>query len=111
MTVNGFPSVSLEPPLILIGLAKITRCWSAFGDGERFAGPQEHKFKNRGYETWDRGSPILLGCLVNRERTRVASHEAGDRVIVAGHVDRLENAENGRPLLYYRSAYGRVEDV
>lgn len=47
VTVNGFASVSLDPPLFLIGLAKITGCLSAFGGGGRFAGPQENNFKNR----------------------------------------------------------------
>ena len=48
VTVNGFVSVSLHPPLILFGLAKITGCFSAFGGGGRFAGPWVLKFKNRG---------------------------------------------------------------
>ena len=98
VTVNGFASVFRHPPLILICLAKITGCSIAFRDGERFAGPREHKFKNRGYEPWDSGVPILLGSLVNLECTRVAVP-----------VERLENAENGRPLLSRRNAHGRVE--
>ncbi len=98
VTVNGFPPVFWDPPLILICLAKITGCLRGFSDGERFAAPQEHKFKNREYETGDSGVPILLGSLVNLECTRVAVP-----------VERLENAENGRPLLSHRNAHGRVE--
>ena len=111
VTLNGFAPVYLDPPLILNCLAIITGGLSAFGGGERFAGPREHKFKNRGYQTGNSGYPILPGCLVNPECTRVAVHEAGDRVIVVGHVDRLEKSENGRPLLSTRSAFGRVEDA
>ena len=127
VTVNAFASVSLEPPLILICLADTTGCLSAFREGERFAvnilsegqqrlseefaGPQEHKFRDLAYETWDSGCPILPGCLANLECTRMSVHRGGDHIIVIGRVDRIEHTDGGRPLLYYRSAYGRVEDA
>lgn len=126
VTVNAFASVSLDPPLVLICLADVTGCLEAFCEGDRFAvniledsqralsesfaGPQEHKFKTQPYETWDSGCPILPGCLVNLECTRVNVMEGGDHVIVLGRVDRIEMAEGGRPLLFFRSAYGRLED-
>lgn len=125
VTVNAFSSVSLDPPLVLICLARTTGCLGAFSKGERFAvnilsedqerlsvefaGPQEHKFKNRAYDTWDSGCPILPGCLANLECTRIDVHEAGDHFIVVGRVDRIEQTDGGRPLLFYRSAYGRVD--
>ncbi len=127
VTVNAFASVSLDPPLILICLANTTGCLEAFCQGERFAvnvlgedqrdlseefaGPQEHKFKNRPFETWDSGCPILPGGLANMECTRVNVMEGGDHVIVLGRVERIEHAESGRPLLFYRSAYGRLGDA
>ena len=100
VTLNGLPSVFPDPPPILICLAKITGCLNAFSGAERFAGPQESTFKNRGFETRDSGDPILLGCLVNLERLRVAVHAEG-----------LEIGANGRPPLSSRSAWGRVEDA
>ncbi len=100
VTLNGLPSVFTDPPPILNCLAKITGCLSTFSGGERFAGTQEPKFKNRGFETWDSGDPILLGCLMNLECPRVDVH-----------IERLEIGENGRPPLSSRSAYGRVEDA
>ena len=127
VTVNAFASVSLRPPLILICLARTTGCLSAFSTGARFAvnilgedqeplskafaGPQEHKFRNRAFDTWDSGCPILPGCLANLECTRTDSHSAGDHVIVIGRVDRIETAAVARPLLFYRSAYGRLGDA
>ncbi|MDA0306048.1 MAG: flavin reductase family protein [Proteobacteria bacterium] len=127
VTVNAFASVSLDPPLVLICLANTTGCLDAFCEGERFcvnilsesqqalseefAGPQEHKFRNREFVTWDSGCPVLPGCLANMECTRTAIHEGGDHFIVIGHVDRIEHAEDGRPLLYYQSGYGRTGDA
>ncbi len=127
VTVNSFASVSLEPPLILICLAGTTGCLSAFSTGTRFAvnilgddqealskafaGPREHRFNNRAFETWDSGCPILPGCLANLECTRTDVHTAGDHLIVIGRVDRIETAARGGPLLFYRSAYGRIDDA
>ncbi len=127
VTVNAFASVSLDPPIILICLDNNTGCLKAFCESERFAvnilsenqqnlsedfaGPQEHKFKDRAFETWDSGCPILPGCLSNLECTRLNAFEAGDHLIVLGRVDRIEHADGGRPLLFYKSAYGRIGDA
>ncbi|HEX9701995.1 MAG TPA: flavin reductase family protein [Rhodospirillales bacterium] len=127
VTVNAFCSVSLEPPLILICLAKTTGCLLAISTGDRFAvnvlsenqedlsiefaGPREHRFKNRAYDVSDGGCPILPGCLANLECTRTEVHEAGDHVIVVGRVERVVHATDGKPLLFYRSAYGRIDDA
>ena len=127
VTVNSFASVSLDPPIILICLDNNTGCLKAFGEGERFAGnilsenqqdlseefagPQEHKFKDRAFETWDSGCPILHGCLTNLECTRLNAFEGGDHLIVLGRVDRIEHADGRRPLLFYQSAYGRIGDA
>lgn len=127
VTVNSFASVSLDPPIILICLDNNTGCLKAFCEGERFAvnilsenqqdlseefaGPQEHNFKDRAFETWDSGCPILHGCLTNLECTRLNAFEGGDHLIVLGRVDRIEHADGRRPLLFYQSAYGRIGDA
>jgi len=126
VTVNAFSSVSLDPPLILICLANETGSLEAFTKGhgfcvnileqsqqglsDSFAGPQEHKFKNQSFETWNNGCPILPDCLVNLECTRVNVIEGGDHVIVIGHVERIEQTESGKPLMYFSSAYDRLGD-
>jgi len=127
ITVNAFTSVSLEPPLVLVCLGNNTGCLEAFCEGEHFAinildenqqalskvfaGPQEHKFKDRTYETWDNDCPILSECLVNLECRRVNVFEAGDHVILLGRIEGIEYSNSGRPLLYYQSAYGRLGDA
>lgn len=124
VTVNAFTSVSLDPPLILICLDNATGCLGAFCEGDKFcvnilgedqqalsedfAGPQEHKFKDRTFDTWESGCPILPGCLVNLECTRTETINGGDHFIVLGQVDRIEHASEGRPLLYFQSAYNGV---
>ena len=127
VTVNSFASVSLDPPIILICLDNNTGSLKALCEGERFAvnilsenqqdlseefaSPQEHKFKDRAFETWDSGCPILHGCLTNLECTRLNAFEGGDHLIVLGRVDRIKHTDGRRPLLFYQSAYGRIGDA
>ncbi|MBL6947759.1 MAG: flavin reductase family protein [Rhodospirillales bacterium] len=126
VTANAFTSVSLEPPLVLVCLDNDTGCLGAFTEGthfainildesqrnlsDMFAGPQEHKFKDQSFDTWDSGCPILPGCLANLECRRTEVYEGGDHVILLGRVELIGLADQGRPLLYYRSAYARLGD-
>jgi len=126
LTANAFTSVSLEPPLVLVCLDNNTGCLGAFSSGERFAvnilrenqkalsemfaGPQKYKFRDQTYDTWESNCPILSGCLVNLECFRVNVFVAGDHIILLGRVERIECADEGSPLLYYKSKYCRLED-
>jgi flavin reductase (DIM6/NTAB) family NADH-FMN oxidoreductase RutF len=126
LTANAFTSVSLDPPMILVCLDNKTGCIKAFSEGKRFAvnilrenqqalsdmfaGPQKYKFKNQTYDTWESDCPILSGCLVNLECLRVNVFEAGDHIILLGKVERIEHSDSGRPLLYYKSSYVRLEN-
>ena len=125
-TANSFTSVSLEPPMVLVCLGNKTGCIEAFTLGKRFvvnilkesqrtlsdmfAGPQKYKFKNQSYDIWNSDCPILSGCLVNIECIKVNIFEAGDHIILLGKVERIEHSTSGRPLLYYKSKYVRIED-
>tara|TARA_B100001142_G_scaffold253380_1_gene254070 strand:+ start:121 stop:603 length:483 start_codon:yes stop_codon:yes gene_type:complete len=126
LTANSFTSVSLEPPMVLVCLGNKTGCIEAFTLGKRFvvnilkesqrtlsdmfAGPQKYKFKNQSYDIWNSDCPILSGCLVNIECIKVNIFEAGDHIILLGKVERIEHSTSGRPLLYYKSKYVRIED-
>ena len=126
-TVNAFTSLSLEPPLILICLAKSMNSLPAFIEGNHFAinilkdsqrqisvnfaTQSADKFSNVAHNTWSSGVPILSGCLVNMECVREAVYEGGDHEIIVGRVLRLEIADSGEPLLFYRGAYARAADM
>jgi flavin reductase (DIM6/NTAB) family NADH-FMN oxidoreductase RutF len=123
-TANAFTSLSLDPPLILICLAKSMNSLSAFVEGEHFAinilkenqrqisvnfaTQSADKFSNVVYDTWPSGVPILGDCLVNLECAREAVHDGGDHKIIVGRILRLEITDSGEPLLFYRGAYNRI---
>lgn len=127
VTVNAFASLSLEPPLVLVSLARTTADLDAYLEGERFAvnilsdrqqalsaafsRRPKTIFRRVAYDTWESGCPILAGCLANLECTRIAVHEGGDHFIIVGRVDRLDHTDDGNPLIYFRGGYARIRDA
>jgi flavin reductase (DIM6/NTAB) family NADH-FMN oxidoreductase RutF len=122
MTVNSFTSVSLDPPLVLVCLAKTSRlgqrihsssafCLSILGDHQRdlsayFAGawraptPPAYRFVD-----WE-GVPRLEGAIAALGGRRQALHEAGDHWIFVGEVGAVYRQDHpGRPLVFYAGGY------
>ena len=124
LTVNSFASVSLDPPLILFCVDHASESFQAISRAEYFAvnflaEDQENvsrvfaskspdRFRQVAFGDGPHGSPVLDGCLGFLECRKIASHAHGDHTILIGEV--LEaKAHGGNPLLYYRSAYARLE--
>jgi flavin reductase (DIM6/NTAB) family NADH-FMN oxidoreductase RutF len=123
MTANGFMSVSLRPPLVLVSLG---RCRMAemlprtgrYGisvlahDQEEFAAhfaaqresPAPPEF------AWHDGLPLLEGALAHVACRVVDVHAAGDHMLWIGEVEHLYHRE-GEPLLFYSGRFGTLRDV
>jgi flavin reductase (DIM6/NTAB) family NADH-FMN oxidoreductase RutF len=120
MTANGFLSVSLRPPLVLVSLG---RCrmnemlpkTGRYGisvlaeDQDHFAAhfaaqrpsPVEPEF------VWHEGLPLLDGALAHVACRIVDAHRAGDHVLWIGEVEHLRHSD-GEPLLFYTGRFGTV---
>lgn len=120
MTANGFLSVSLRPPLVLVSLGrcKMNEMLPRSGrygisvlaeDQDHFAAhfaaqrasPVEPEF------VWHEGLPLLDGALAHVACRVVDAHRAGDHVLWIGEVEHLEHRE-GEPLLFYTGRFGTV---
>ncbi len=130
VAVNSFTSVSLDPPLVSFCAAYSSGTWPVIRDTGRFAvsilaedqEPVSRVFARRGVDrfgdpaTRDRfvaapsGIPILRGSLGWLDCTITALHDAGDHELVLGRVTAMSRAVPGRPLLYFRGGYARLED-
>lgn len=124
MTASSFSSVSLEPPLVLVCLAKTSRTRDlvrlsgffavnilAADQGEiarAFARQGAKPFDGIPHRTGVHGTPLLDGTIAALQCRTVEMHEAGDHDVVVGEVDEATSA-SGAPLLYYDGAYRRVE--
>ena len=125
MTASSFASVSLEPPLILVCLAKSSRTRELVLAGGSFAvnilaaGQQEvaRAFAERGTKPFAtlshrpgaNGSPLLDGTIGWLECSIHEVLEAGDHDIVVGRVDAC-GALSGAPLIYHDRAYRSLND-
>jgi len=128
ITVNSFASVSLEPPLVSFCLDRNANSLSGFLAAPHFGvnvlsegqellsaafarSSSGDKFVGIAFEVGDTGCPFLADCLTHLECAREAVHDAGDHLIVVGRVLRLAQRAEGRPLLYFRGRYARLDEA
>lgn len=126
MTATAFCSVSLDPPLVLVCVAKTSRFHAAVTRADGWAvsllsaaqEPVARHFSNRGRDLLTQfdqvpsspaplsGSPLIEGALAWLECVTDARHDAGDHTILVGRVLRTsDESATGEPLTYYRGSY------
>jgi len=124
ITANSFSSVSLEPPLILWNIAKVSNSLRAFLDAEHFAvnvlaedqqsvsqhfAQSDHtRFNSVEYAVSKRGVPLLPGTAACFECRTHQVHECGDHYIIIGEVHDFRFGD-ARPLLFYGGAYRGID--
>jgi len=120
ITANSFSSVSLEPPLVLWNIAKVSNSLQAYLDAEHFAinvlaaGQQELSshfaqsdhtvFNGIDYDTSARGVPLLPDSVARFECRTHHVHDCGDHYIIVGEVESFRSDER-EPLLFYNGRY------
>ena len=127
MTAVSFNSVSLEPPLVSMAVARTARTHGILKKGqnfainilgcnqrqlaERFATSElsgQEQFEPIDYHEGPLGLPILEGCLGNLECRLHVQFEVGDHTIFIGQVERAEIGEHGLPLIFFEGNYGTL---
>lgn len=119
-TANSFSSVSLDPPLLLVSIAKKSSNIAAFegatgfavnilAEGQKdisatFARPVEDRFASVYWRRGPVGSPLLAGVSAWFDCTMAQAVDAGDHVILIGRVGGFE-ATPAPGLGYYRGTY------
>ena len=123
MTVSAFSSLSLTPPLVLVCIDESATWHGVLPEAthfnvhvlgveqeaisNRFASTRADRFVDVSHTRGENGLVQLTGVLALLECRITARHPAGDHTIVVGAVERA-HAEDGEPLLYFRSAYQRL---
>jgi len=124
LTANSFTSVSLDPPLLLVCLARAAGTLPCFEAADhfsvnvlhigqqptsnRFARREEERFAMTLWEAWGTGVPIIKHALASFECARHAVVDGGDHVILVGRVLRVRFEPRRDPLLYFRGKYRRL---
>lgn len=119
-TANSFSSVSLDPPLLLVSIAKSSSNYQAFttatgfavnilSEGQKdisntFARPVEDRFAGLYWKLSDHGAPLISGVSAWFDCALHHCVEAGDHAILIGRVLGFE-ATQAPGLGYYRGSY------
>jgi len=129
LTVSSFTSVSLEPPLVLISVAKGSAIHDLFREAkvyainfladdqksvsDRFAGRTKVKdrFEGLKFSRGVTGSPIIDGVRVAMECRAWQVYEGGDHSILVGEVVSAKTFNSKRPLVYYSQQYTTTEQM
>lgn len=117
LTVSSFNSVSLEPPLVLWSLNKVSGAMAVLSQAshyaihvlaadqqalaERFAGPRELRWAGQSWQAGGSGAPLLSGCAAVFECFNRSRYDEGDHVIFVGEVERCRSQAGLQPLLYH----------
>jgi flavin reductase (DIM6/NTAB) family NADH-FMN oxidoreductase RutF len=126
LTAQSFTSLSLEPPLILFAPGKSSSTWpriekagsftvNILGEAQEaicrtFAASGTDKFADVVWTPSEiTGNPLLDDVLAWVDCTVLTTHDAGDHVIVVGHVLDLGVEQEGKPLLFYRGGFGTFQ--
>ena len=120
ITANSFSSVSLDPPLVLWNIAKVSNSLRAYLDAEHFAihvldADQRHLAEHfartdhtryNGIEHTISGQnvPILPGVLARFDCRTREIHDGGDHHIIIGEIE-AHTVRDGAPLLFFAGEY------
>lgn len=122
MTVNGFLSVSLEPPLVLVSVRKSSsfsqhlqvgsRCGiNILSERQRYLGPHfasrpeqevEVRFSDHA------GTPLLDDSLAQIVARVVDIHPAGDHLLFIAEVEHLAHGLEAQPLIFFSGRYKQI---
>lgn len=125
ITANSFSSVSLEPPLVLWNIAKVSNSLDAYTRAEHFAinvladsqqelsahfAQSDHTlFADVEHTMSANGVPLLPNTIGQFECRTHAIHDCGDHFIIIGEVIAFRSTDQ-KPLLFFSGEYCELEN-
>lgn len=123
-TASSFSSVSLDPPLVLVCLAKDADCHPAFAAARAFsisilrssdealarlfATRGVSKFEGGEFTTGDHGLPLIPAAVAALACRKYADFDCGDHTVIVGEVESVCLGSPDDALVYYRRDYWRL---
>jgi flavin reductase (DIM6/NTAB) family NADH-FMN oxidoreductase RutF len=119
MTANGFMSVSLDPPLVVVSIARRAKMHDALTAAGAYGvsvlcDDQEHLSGHFAGKPaaglvpdfqWSEGIPVLKGSLAQIVCRVTDAHPAGDHTLYVGHVLHFVVRESASPLVFQQGKY------
>ncbi|GAA2879320.1 actinorhodin polyketide dimerase [Actinoplanes cyaneus] len=126
-TASSFCSVSLDPPLVLVCLAKSANSYPVFARtghfavsilqahhadvAHRFASKAADKFASGEFVRTDQDRTVLAGAAAAVECLVASRYDVGDHMIMVGRVDTVLLGDKGTPAIYFDRRFGTVATV
>lgn len=120
-TVSAFASVSMNPPLVLVSLAKESHTASAIGQrrafavhflnsvhvdaARRFAKDVPSKFDGIAYTVHATGVPLLDSCPAHLVCTLAEEYQGGDHLLFLGQVLEAHVGAGAPPMVYHQRTF------
>jgi len=127
VTASSFNSVSIDPPLILWSVDKITSSADTFEQAEyfavnvlassqvdlsnHFASRNDDKFADISFETGVSGVPLLEGCAAQFQCKTWNLYDGGDHTIIVGEVLEYQCDESASPLVFAKGSYAEIKPL
>jgi flavin reductase (DIM6/NTAB) family NADH-FMN oxidoreductase RutF len=123
LTANGFLSVSMKPPLVLVSVRRESRFTQQVNLGSRYGvnllaerqqylsghfGGRPDESVTPGYWQYD-SLPMLEDCLGYIGTTVVDIHAAGDHLLYIGEINYLAVGADAAPLIFFGGRYKRLQ--
>lgn len=121
IAASSFISVSLDPPLVSIAVAKTSNTWPLLREPSRLgvsvladdhdeicrqlAGPAESRFSGLPVTVTGDGAVLLANALCAYDCSVEEEISAGDHWIVLLRLHAVERSEVGNPLVFHRSGF------
>lgn len=129
MTANAVTSVSLDPPLVLVAVSRVSSMFGVLGGADAFAvnilsaeqegistafahdGDFARLSDAVGYHSHRTGAPVLDGVIAYADCRVYARYDGGDHELVLGEVVEVGIPHpEAAPLLFYQGAYRAMGD-
>ncbi|MFC4121612.1 flavin reductase [Nonomuraea zeae] len=126
MTASAFSSVSLDPPMVLVCLARGTRTHNLVAEsgsfavsilgkdqaalGRRFAGPDADRFSGARWQAGQTGSPVLADSVGWLDCRVAHAYPGGDHTIFVGEVLAAATPRRVAPVLFHSRAWSQLAD-
>lgn len=124
LAASSFTSVSLEPALVSFSVANTSKTWPTLREADhlgvtiladhhgevcrQLAGPVDSRFDDLAVTTTNDGAALLDDGLARFDCTIYREVEAGDHTIVLLELHAVEHVDSSSPLVFHRSAFGRL---
>lgn len=124
LAASSFTSVSLDPPLVSINLARTSKTWPDLRRAARLgltvladhhgplcrqlAGPVARRFDDVDVTITEHRAVVVDDGLAKFETTVFREVDAGDHVLVLLELHAVDHSDANGPLIFHRSVFGRL---